>query len=177
MATFVSGENSSIACIIDALNGNDESSPILTQTISKEFQDELIRNIQKKVDVLGIRFRRMIVNKTAYNENIQKFRISITDHKTDDSKEIVFWLDTIRMNKNFEKFNHFRTMYSSDEFYNALNDKLNQVFKETSEFIQNQLFNSEHKVKLIKAYKFINVYPKITFVLDSVYICAGVSFI
>ncbi len=175
MASFVAGKNSSIGCIMNVLCGvESQVKPVLKHRVSKEYQDEFDAVIEKTVERIGNRFRRMIVNKRAIQENMDNLNICVSEYEKDVERELIFYLDTMRFNRFISKNITNGTLISSDEFYNALEEKLNEVFKSSSQFIQNKLYDIEHKVKVVKAEKYISVSPRIRFVYNKIYITASV---
>lgn len=175
---MISGNNSSMMAIYDILTKNNDHFKSSTRIISKDYQETFDRMVNHVVEKLVIIFKRMIINKTAFLDNIEKQTITINHHESDSNKEIQFYLTTFKSNEMIlPTYANYRQIINSDEFYNAFQTKLNTVFNETSKYIQNTLYSSQYKIKRVPAANLFNVYPKITFIHDTIIINVIISLI
>ncbi len=176
MSSFFSSENSSLSYLYNLLmNHVEEDLTHYSTKMTKEQQERLEKCMDEYVEYLCNTFRRMIVNKRAVKENMEELGVTIHRHEKDGDDEISFFLNGFEQNeKLFDKIT-LNTLMSSDTFYNKLNDQLNEVFSITGSFVQNKLYDPEHKVKIIKPEKVFKVYPKIKFSSNKIFVCAMVS--
>ncbi len=177
MASFISNKQSSMAYLYDMLTNTTTKYGKITKTISVESEEELERVIEKIVESMGNRFRHMIVNKRQLKEYIKNSQVKITQRILDEYLEVEFYLNNLQSNEVMESYLTNRQVVSNDKFYNELQDELIRVFEEVGGFVQNQLVDPEKPIRLIPTSKLFEVYPRIKFVHDKIFISAIVNLI
>ena len=175
MASFISNKQSSMAYLYDMLTNVTTKYSSITKTISVESEEELERVVEKIVESMVTRFRHMIVNKRQLKEYIQNSQVHITQHILDEDIEVEFYLNNLETSDIIESYLTNRQVVSTDKFYNRLLDELNRVFVEVGGFVQNQLVDSEKHLRLIPTSKLFEVYPRIKFVNNKIFVSAIVS--
>lgn len=167
MTKIVSSESSSMSYLYKMLTSHTDT--YCTKTSSK-YHQLFSFHIEAVVESLGNTFRRMIVNKNALRENIFDNTIKVHQYEIDNTREVHFFLNVYNAEDIiFDKCTYSKLL-NSDEFYSKLNNRLNQVFSDTSNFIQNKLYDYNNKIYLIRSSELFAIYPKIRFTKNKILI-------
>lgn len=173
MNSMISNEISATLCLYNMLTMDK---PSLSQFKSVSIkQDSYVKHIRDTQEELAEQLATQLKYALTNTTTLLSSKIHLEEQVNSDYKFIRIDLDKFL---NYDTQNGIKYNFLiNNEFYDILNDKFYETLEKISGYIQNILYDSENKIKIIKADKVFNVKPSFFYNKNKIYISAIIDLI